>query len=167
MLAALSGVPGTGKTSVGEELRRRGWRALEVKDLAEAEGLAEGDELDLDALVARLPRTEEVTTILVGHLAHLLPVDLAIVLRCHPEVLRLRLKAQGWPAGKVQDNVEAEALDYVTIEAVEDGLEVCEVDTTQKSLAEVTDVVEAILNGDRQGFMPGSVDWSGVILSWY
>ncbi len=140
---------------------------MEVKDLAEAEGLARGDEVDIDALAPRLPAPEGVTTILVGHFSHLLPVDLAIVLRCHPETLRRRLDAQGWPAGKVRDNVEAEAVDYVTVEAVELGREVCEVDTTQRSIPQVADAVEGILTGRRADFPLGKVDWSEVILSWY
>ncbi len=166
-MVALSGVPGTGKSSVGEELLRRGWRVTEVRDLAEVEGLAKGDEIDIEGLARRLPATEAVTTLLVGHFSHLLPVDLAIVLRCHPETLRRRLEAQGWLAGKVQDNVEAEAVDYVTIEAVESGREVCEVDTTQRSIPQVADAVEGILTGRRGDFPPGKVDWSAVILSWY
>ncbi len=167
MLVALSGVPGVGKTSVGLELQNRGRCVMEVKDLAEAEGLIQGEEVDVGALAQRLPVSEDVTTILVGHFSHLLPVDLAIVLRCNPGVLRKRLEGQGWPPGKVRDNVEAEAVDYVTIEAVESGREVCEVDTTRQSIPQVADAVEGILAGRRADFPPGKVDWSEVILSWY
>jgi adenylate kinase len=167
MLVALSGVPGTGKSVTALDLRGRGWSVMEVKELAEAEGLVRGDEVDIKALSQRLPSSEGVTSILVGHFSHLLPVDLAIVLRCHPEVLRKRLKAQGWPPGKVQDNVEAEAVDFVTIEAVESGRDVCEVDTTRQNIPQVADAVEGILKGRRADFPPGKVDWSEVILSWY
>ncbi len=67
-------------------------------------------EVDVDAL-DREVRAPAKLGFLVGHYAHLLTADLAVVLRCHPKVLADRLRARGWADAKVRENVEAEAID--------------------------------------------------------
>ena len=54
-----------------------------------------------------------------GHLSHLLRVDLAVVLRCSPKVLKERLEAKGWRESKIMENVEAEAVDVILVEALD------------------------------------------------
>ncbi len=167
MRVALTGVPGTGKSSVGGILAERGWRVEGVNSMAERCGLVAEGEVDLDVLARQLPIEGDEPLIIEGHFSHLLPVDIAIVLRCHPEVLRERLKRKGWPDDKVAHNVEAEAVDFVTLEALDEGITTFEVDTTQKSPIEVANDIERIVQGDGVKFLPGKVDWSEVILSWY
>jgi adenylate kinase len=167
MLAALTGIPGTGKSAVAQELRGRGWRVENVPCLAVREGLVEGSEVDLEALASKLRPPEEGVLVLEGHYSHLLPVGIAVVLRCNPGVLRERLERRGWSAAKIGHNVESEALDFITIEALDRGLETFEVDTTHVIPAEAAMAVEGILLGKGSGYRPGSVDWSEVILSWY
>ncbi|MGB0653340.1 MAG: hypothetical protein ACPGQL_09090, partial [Thermoplasmatota archaeon] len=75
-------------------------------------------------------------------LAHLLDVDEAWVLRCDPRVLRGRLEARGYPPGKVTENLEAEALDLILMEALDSDARVVQVDVTERSPA---DAVEALL----------------------
>ena len=94
-------------------------------------------------------------------------VNLALVLRCRPSVLRVRLEARGWPAEKVRENVEAEAIDVITQEAVGRLPFVYEVDTTDLTVERTADAVLAILQGKTEGHEPGSVDWSSEVLSWY
>ena len=45
-----------------------------------------------------------------SHLAHHMPLDALIVVRCDPAELKLRLEARGYSAKKVQANVEVEML---------------------------------------------------------
>lgn len=105
--------------------------------------------------------------ILVGHLSHHLTVDLIVVLRCRPSVLAIRLGERGYSQDKVKENVEAEALDVILIEAVETDRPVLEVDTTTKEVPEVVAAMEDILAGEREKYAIGHIDWSEEVLGWF
>ncbi|MFQ5838113.1 MAG: adenylate kinase family protein [Thermoplasmata archaeon] len=171
MLIALSGTPGTGKSSVASILGDGGLRVCHLDDLAAQCGaLVEYDEtretweVDLEALRRSIPR--ERPLVLVGHLSHLLPVDLAVVLRCHPDMLRHRLEARGWSPSKVKENVEAEAIGVITYEAME-RVKTFEVDTTSTSSEGAAGTVLEIIEGKGDVHRAGKLDWSEVILSWF
>jgi adenylate kinase len=172
MKAALTGTPGVGKSTIALLLQQEGWAVLEVGDLARKEGLlleldAERDSYDVD-----LDGLDEITcampgdVVLVGHLSHLLQVDLVIVLRCQPRVLVERLQVRHYSADKVAENVEAEALDVILVESIESGAEVCEVDTTARTPEEAASSVLEILRGERRKYLPGHLDWSQEALGW-
>ncbi len=171
MLVALTGTPGTGKTTVSKGLEALGHHVIDLGAFAAAHGLSEpiddGEVLDLDAVALRLPVGVVETMVVEGHLSHLLPVDLTIVLRCNPDVLRQRLAGRGWLKEKVEENVEAEAVDVILLEALERCDDIREVDTTAVAPAELVETVADIVEGRDSGHRPGSVDWSDVILSWY
>ncbi len=173
MLVAVTGTPGTGKTSSCEVLARRGYVVVDLDDVARSGGFVTGrdearqtDEVDVDALREHL-RVPAKIAFLRSHYAHEMDVDLAVVLRCSPAVLRQRLEARGWPPSKVRENVEAEAIDVITQQAVARLPRVYEVDTTMRTPAETADAVLEILRGKTQGREPGSVDWTHEVLSWY
>ncbi|MGB6442765.1 MAG: AAA family ATPase, partial [Thermoplasmata archaeon] len=94
---ALTGTPGTGKSSVAERLAPR-WHCVEVASLARthhaARTVAGGVEVDLPRLRRELAKPGGLRGIdvVVGHLAHLLPVRDVVVLRCHPIELEQRLR---------------------------------------------------------------------------
>ncbi|HTW55673.1 MAG TPA: AAA family ATPase [Thermoplasmata archaeon] len=161
---ALTGTPGTGKSAVARALGAR-VRSIEVADLARSLGAAQrrgrATIVDLPALRRRLRRGRSLAAydVVVGHLAHLLPIDEAIVLRCHPTELgrRLARARRGTPAER-RDNVVCEATDRVLIEAVAAGRTVFEIDTTGRSVAQVARAVRARLR--RPGAArTGTVDW--------
>ena len=96
-------------------------------------------------------------TIIEGHISHYF-TDSAIVLRLDPKELKKRLIARGYSEKKIRENLEAEALDVILIEAVEFCDRVDEIDTTGLSPAEVADLVVGIIQGKiRQP--PGQVSW--------
>lgn len=164
MRVALTGTPGTGKTTVAGRLDTD----LEVVDLnrlVEAEGLTAGEDADrgswiadLEALRDRLAGRDDV--LLESHLAHHLPVDRVVVLRCHPVELERRLRERGADASKAAENADAEALDVVLAEAVaEHGAgRIYEVDTTDRTPDGVAREVEAVLRGEREP-AAGTVDF--------
>ena len=173
MLVAITGTPGTGKSTTCAVLSSRGYTVIDLDDLARHEGLIVGrdavrgtDEVDVEALRGRI-RVPAKIAFLKSHYSHLMDVNLALVLRCRPSVLRVRLEARGWPAEKVRENVEAEAIDVITQEAVGRLPFVYEVDTTDLTVERTADAVLAILQGKTVGHEPGSVDWSSEVLSWY
>jgi adenylate kinase len=172
---ALSGTPGTGKTTVGRMLSEQGLHVVELSDFIKEHKL-EGRmdrkrrtrEVDVGALGRAL--ADEVRygdAILVGHLAHLLQVDLTIVLRCRPSVLKERLLARGYPIEKVRENMEAEGCDVILVEAVETGKTVLEVDTSASSPEQIARAIGEILAGEREKYAVGNIDWSEEVLAWF
>jgi adenylate kinase len=161
---ALTGTPGTGKSSVARRLAP-GVRSMEVGALAlrhrAARRTGQGLEVDLDRLrvALRHPKAWGELDLVVGHLAHLLPVRDVIVLRCHPEELVERLRRSRHPSARDRrENYAAEALDVILWEAVRPNRRVWEVDTTRRPVAEVARVVERRVR--RRGPSSyGRVDW--------
>ncbi len=173
MLIAVTGTPGTGKTSACEVLSRRGYTVIDLEEVARGDGFVTGrdpvrqtDEVDTEALRDGLNVPAKIA-FLRSHFAHRMRVNVAIVLRCRPAVLRQRLEARGWGPEKVQENIEAEAIDVILQEAVANLPFVYEVDTTDMTPPETADAILAILQGKTKGHEPGSVDWSSEVLSWY
>ena len=173
MIVAITGTPGTGKSSSCDVLAKRGYVVVDLDEIARREGLIVGrdekrdtDEVDIDALREGL-RIPAKVAFLKGHYSHRMDVNLAVVLRCRPSALRARLEARGWPAEKVRENVEAEAIDVILQEAVARLPFVFEVDTTNATPEETVEAILAILRGKTKGHEPGSVDWASEVLSWY
>ncbi len=158
-MIALTGTPGTGKTTVAELLKKRGHEVISVLEMARKHGCIldeEGDEVEID--VERLANFR-FDGIVEGHLSHYLHPDITIVLRCNPLILKERLADRGWDEEKLMENVEAELLDVILVEAIEMNYNVFEVDTTSMTPEEVADVVENIISGEGEEYRPGRVDW--------
>jgi adenylate kinase len=161
---AVTGTPGTGKTRSTKELAAS-VPVVEVSDIALRLGagrrqLSGSVEVDVEAL-GRIFRSYARTHpggILVGHLAHLLPVAYVVVLRCHPRELARRLKRQRSSAARRRENLLAEALDVVLVEALATGRPVSEVDTTDRSPAAVSRRISSLYQR-RPPPQFGRVNW--------
>ena len=175
MIIALTGTPGTGKTTIASILRKHNVSVISLKKLAEQHNFIESyDEnresniLDLDAIDRHLEKTIKNDEIIVieSHLAHLLKrVDTIIVLRCHPKTLRKRLEQRNWPWKKVHENLESEILDVILCESVDEHWRklVKEVDTSTVSAEKIVEDIFKITNGSKTCSVliePGSFDWS-------
>jgi broad-specificity NMP kinase len=66
-------------------------------------------EIDVEKLSATWINPAELT-LLDGHLAHYIPVDALIVVRCEPNELGVRLANRGYSEEKIRANVEVEML---------------------------------------------------------
>jgi adenylate kinase len=170
MYIALTGTPGTGKSTAAKILAKRGFTVRTVEELAGLHGAAEGDAgdvvVDTEKLAEALAEPER-AVIIEGHLAHMLPNRLCIILRCHPETLRQRLEQRDYSREKLLENLEAEAIDIILQEAVEACDTVCEIDTTDLRSEAVADAIESIINGKADEYPPGKIDWSGAVMDWY
>jgi len=171
MRFAVTGTPGVGKTSACALVKSL--PVIHVNELVDQLGLVSGydrkrktKEVDVPKLAKAVAKMKG-DFILEGHFSHLLGPDVAIVLRCSPKVLEQRLAKKGWDEKKIRENVEAEAVDVVLIEALEKVSEVCEIDTTKKTPSQAAKDVERIIAGERQKYRVGNVDWSREVLSWF
>ena len=163
MMTALTGTPGTGKTTIAEHLTARGQTVVSQKEtmvpyILEHDAERDTDIIDEEAWVESFVPVEG---FIEGHLTHLLQADRVVVLRSRPDILAARLRERGYGEEKVQENAEAEALDAILIETLEVHPEehITVIDTTEQSPEETADEIEAFIRGDA----PHSLavpDWS-------
>lgn len=164
MRVAVTGTPGTGKTSATERLEGE-YDVCHLNEAIEREGLYTERDTERDSLVVDMDALGEYVGdregIIESHLAHHLPADRVVVLRCEPAELEARLRGRGDSEAKARENRESEELDLILSEAVEEhGLEgVYEIDTTERSPAEVAHEIERVL-ADERGPSAGEVDFS-------
>ena len=188
MKVAVTGTPGTGKTTAVErveanldamdlntvdfdavDLNTVDFDVVHLNDVIREEGLYEGrDEArgslvaDLDAVGEYLEQYE--SCLVESHLAHHFDADRVVVLRCHPDELRRRLHERDEPDAKIEENAESEALDVVLAETVDrHGMDrVYELDTTDQSPEEVAAEIGSVL-ADERGPRAGIVDFTDAI----
>jgi adenylate kinase len=161
MLVALTGTPGTGKTTIAALLP---YRVIDINALVKG-GMNFGKdpdrgclEADMEAIADHLAEQDcDEILILEGHFSHHF-ANWAIVLRLAPSALKSRLEARGYSSSKIRENLEAEALDVILFEAAERCDRVDEIDTTERSPREVAEMVTQIFQGKLQ-LPAGQVDW--------
>lgn len=181
MIVSLSGTPGTGKTSTAEQLDPQHFEILSMNELTEKykSGVDErrgSAEVDIDRLVndiqegsVRLPAGEEKHIVIEGHLSHYLPVDIIIVLRTSTKELEVRLQERSYSAEKIRENMEAEAMGVISLEALDSPFPVYEVDTTDLSPKKAAERCEILIQ-NRLPPLTGPediIDFTGEILEWY
>ena len=172
MRIVVTGTPGTGKTSATERLEGD-HDVLHLNEVIEREGLYTERDEERDSLVVDLDSLREYVDgrsgIVESHLAHHLPADRVVVLRCEPADLERRLLERGESKAKAgenagttkspqalahyaRENAESEELDLILSEAVaEHGLEnVYEIDTTERAAGEVAREIERVISGERE-----------------
>ena len=179
MIVALSGTPGTGKTSVSNLLKEKEYAVISINEVAFENNFVVGiDEkrdskiIDIDKVNDYIKEHYKTTdiTIIEGHSSHLLKdVDKVIILRCHPTELKKRLKSKGWKNDKIKENVEAETIDVILCEATEvhPANHLFEIDTTHKKIESIASSIIEILNNSfepRTKYNIGTIDWSEEIL---
>lgn len=181
MLIGLTGTPGTGKTSVSKFLEsKRHWKIIHLNEMIKEEHLYTEIDEKRDAVIADMElvgqRLEEIiggkeneVIILESHLAHYI-ADIVIILRAYPPELKMRLKARGYSEEKIRENIEAEALDVILVEAFEWCKKVFEINTTGKSIEEteqhIEKIIDHILSGSEEElseYKPGSIDWIDLV----
>jgi Predicted nucleotide kinase (related to CMP and AMP kinases) len=167
MMIGITGTPGTGKSTLAQELIRKEYQVIHLADTFGPYILEKDEERDT-MVVDECRWAEEfkpVDGIVEGHLAHHLPCDRIIVLRCRPDILALRLRTRGYSEEKIRENAEAEALDIILQETVDRFREdqIYEIDATGCGVCDLVDHVEGIIQGCCLPSF-GKIDWSVYLL---
>ena len=165
---AITGSPGTGKSTLGARLRQHGFHVISVETIAQQMNALDQDNDIREIETSKLQnwRWEGSETCFIdGHLSHYCFIDAAVVLRCHPSVLRQRLsKRRGYDSKKIESNVEWELIagtwsDLVNLHPY---TSVLELDTTNQSI-DLERVLQFLANGDGDGQVQDAIhraqDW--------
>jgi len=166
---ALTGTPGTGKTSISKNLNKE---IIHLSDLYpnSSEGRNQNGEwiIDLDKLNKLTQEKLRDDTIIEGHLSHFIDnIDQIIVLRCDPQELRRRMEMRDYKIEKIEENLEAEAIGLIYSQALEinNGIDVFQHDTTKLSVDESITILRDFFEGNIK--LDETIDYSERIMEWY
>ena len=148
---AVSGVPGTGKTTIAKKLARKlNYYYVDVNKLIYKHKLSKGYDkkrktkivdikklnkiLIKELLTLRKSNKKTNGIIIDSHLSHYLPrkyIDECIVTKCDIKELNKRLKKKEFNKNKIIENLQSEIFDMCYNEALEIGHKVLVVNTTK------------------------------------
>ncbi len=162
---AVTGVPGSGKTSFCSQFNYQTISVLELaiqNNAVVQETLnSEVIEIDIEQLnkkLSKLWQNPPNDILLVdGHLSHNLPVDCIVLLRCRPDVLEHRLKERNWSEEKVSENVEFEFLSAI-INELNENILTLELDNTKNTFLELKEHFLNWFNSEKNTHML-NIDW--------
>jgi len=179
MIVAISGVPGTGKTTACKMLECNGYNVVYINKLISVhpefvtgyDKKRKVKEVEVGKLKKYIKYHYSRTslTFVDSHYSHLLGPDVIIILRCDPKELINRLKKKRFRKEKIMENIEAEALDVITIESVQvKGKDnVYEIDITNLSTIKIVEAIKKIIETGTKNYSVGKLDWSEEVLEWY
>jgi len=165
MRVGITGTPGVGKSTILNSFDTK-LKKIHLFDWAREFYHSSNEEIEvcIDDMTSYFSGYDDV--IFEGHLAHYLPLDKVIVLRCDPLLLKERYALRKYSNKKTLDNLECEALDLILIESINiHGKEkIYEYDTTKKTVKEACDYIQSVIEGKAKPQV-GIVDRSEYILT--
>jgi adenylate kinase len=180
----LTGTPGTGKTSVSIELGRRlHCEVLSINQIVlQKKFFCSFDEKRetyivkpkklikyLEDKVVNFKKNNHKFLVIEGHYSDILPkelIDIIFILRCHPQILKNRLKRKNIKDKSIRENIQAEILGNSVnfiLEKIEDlgDVPIMEINTTKYRISEIVDLIISLINHKkmRENFIIGKIDW--------
>lgn len=163
----ITGSPGTGKRSVGLELAKiTGLEFVSINEYAINHGFGKWSRgeyvVDVERLHGRINTNNRIVS---GHLLPLVVpktnLDLVVVLRCSPALLKRRYKKRRYSKAKTTENLEAEIIgEIASIAYKEYGIhKLVEIDTTNAGTprAIAKRIIDISKGAKSRPF--GTVDW--------
>ncbi len=112
---AVTGVPGTGKSTLCKELRSEDFRIVDLNNVSEENGCTEDGNVSIECLEERIKSLNGF--LLDGHYSHLLTVYGVIIMECSSEVLEKRLILRGYEKKKIDENIDCLLSDSIWFES--------------------------------------------------
>ena len=162
----ITGSPGTGKKTVGKALAdilHLEFVSINEFAIRNHFGSRENSEYVVDVRKLR-GRIHTKARIVVGHLLpYLVPnkdLDLVVVLRCSPKLLRKRYSLRHYPEEKIIENIEAEMIGLIADKAAQvySPSKLAEFDTSRTRPASIARRIVNIIKGKTAPSF-GSIDW--------
>lgn len=101
---AVTGIPGTGKTTLCKQLSASGYDVIDLNEMSEKYGCTQKSQVSIECLDHHIQSIKGY--ILDGHYAHLLSVYGVIIMECSPDVLEGRLRSRGYDSTKIRENMD-------------------------------------------------------------
>ncbi|MEZ0320172.1 MAG: adenylate kinase family protein [Pyrobaculum sp.] len=164
--ALIAGTPGVGKTTQCTLLARSlSTNCISIGELLSTTPFVEYNPDLATYEITDLENAREVVAthirggeVVDTHVVSLVPdPESVVVLRKAPDVLLKELKSRGWPLKKILDNVWAEMLDVVYLEAAERWGHVWQIDVTKRDVWETHLLIKTCVVSGRCVFE--EVDW--------
>lgn len=149
-IIAISGTPGTGKTTLSKKLARRlNYKYIDVNKVIKKYAISEKYDkkrkcnvVDIKKLntflikeINQYKKTKGINGMIIdSHLSHYLPkkhIDLCIITKCNLAILKNRLKKKGYDKEKIRENLDCEIFDICLNEAKENNHKILIMDTTK------------------------------------
>ena len=163
MMCGITGTPGTGKSTVADELARRG-TGWSISRISCSPTFREKTLIGTHR--SSIPTGWETSSCTLTVLSRGTLPTCCLVIRswccvCGPTHLPPGSSARGYSKEKIRENRDAEALDVCLIETVEEYEpdEIFELDTTGKTPAACADAIEQFYRGEIPASF-GTLDWS-------
>ncbi len=118
-MISITGIPGSGKTSVCILLNQMGLDCRNVLDLEGATDCLEDEEMDIGCLREKIRRRPGDPAIIEGHYSHLLGCSEIFILERDEHVIRDILETRGYSNEKINENLDAMRSDIIYQESLE------------------------------------------------
>ncbi|OUJ18366.1 Broad-specificity NMP kinase Fap7 [Methanonatronarchaeum thermophilum] len=160
MKIAITGTPGTGKTTATKKLPKK-YSVTHLNELVKNKQLYTEKDKKRDSYIIDLQKIEQTIPekgVFESHFSHQLDVDRIIILRCHPTQLRKRLKQKNFNEQKINENVMAETVDVILLEAMQTQKPINEIDTTNLNPKQVAEKIQETIEKQPEE-NTGKIDW--------
>jgi adenylate kinase len=140
-MICITGIPGTGKTTICKMLNDYGIECLSLNKIALDYGAIKGDAVDVDMLAEKSIKADVVES----HYSHLLACRYVIILEDSEEKLRERMIRRGYPEAKIDENLDAQRCGVIYYEAA-DRLPVNRIFVVRENSRSIDEVFNEVLN---------------------
>lgn len=118
-MICITGIPGSGKTTLCSKLRDHGIKCISVLEIPGAENCRNGDEVDIDCLKEKFDGILDTDIMVEGHYSHLLKCNSVIILDREEMAVTLELRNRGYSEKKINENLDALRSDVIYRETLD------------------------------------------------